>query len=495
MTALFLLSCLPAPLPQADPPPSPPAAELPLAFGDAGPGAVVVWTRAPTPGTVTVRATWDGGGTSVAPLEVELDGTGRIVLTGLPEDRVVTVVAEGPGARGVGVVRTPATSQLTEPGRTVTLAVVGDLGGQGYCRPQDGWPMLRVLAASRPDVVVANGDLVYADNGCRETDPTGVPVVPLGVPGVAEPSVDWNDRAGLRALFDAQWAYRHDDPALRAVRASTLWVAQWDDHEVVNDFGAAWDAWYTGDEARAGYPNLVAEGKAAFLRWNPLPDGRVWRQLRVHPALELFVVDARSFRSRNDAPDGPDKTLLGAEQRAWLERALVESTAQWKVVSVNVPISVPTGSRAWREGRDGWANGTGDPEVPEGSEDLSVRTGFERELQGLLGALDRANVRNLLFVTTDVHHSRLIRYGVDLDGDKEPLVFHEAVGGPLAAYMVPPGELDPTFRPQSLYAEGGVTTFTRLELVPDSRGGVLRVATIGPDGVRPGSELELAPEP
>jgi hypothetical protein len=27
--------------------------------------------------------------------------------------------------------------------------------------------------------------------------------------------------------------------------------------------------------------------------------------------LELFLLDQRSYRSRNDAPDGPGKTMLG----------------------------------------------------------------------------------------------------------------------------------------------------------------------------------------
>jgi len=38
----------------------------------------------------------------------------------------------------------------------------------------------------------------------------------------------------------------------------------------------------------------------------------------------------------------------------------------------------------------------------------------------LLRSLDAANVRNLVFVATDVHFAAQIRYAPDLDGDGDP---------------------------------------------------------------------------
>lgn len=85
--------------------------------------------------------------------------------------------------------------------------------------------------------------------------------------------------------------------------------------------------------------------------------------------VELFVLDTRSFREPNDRPDtGPaPKTLLGAEQRAWLLDALAGSDATWKVVVSSVPLAIPTGRPA---ARDGWS-------------DLGGETGFEREARAL----------------------------------------------------------------------------------------------------------------
>ena len=139
---------------------------------------------------------------------------------------------------------------------------------------------------------------------------------------------------------------------------------QWDDHEVVNDFGANWSYWNTPNKQRQGYQNLVHIGREAMFLYAPIdrhPDepDRIYRSFRWGKDLELFLLDARSYRSRNDLPDTPDnhKTLLGAAQLAWLKQGLAESTASWKVVSSDVPLSIPTGSNPDVFGRDGWANG------------------------------------------------------------------------------------------------------------------------------------------
>src|SRR5437016_2107046 len=106
---------------------------------------------------------------------------------------------------------------------------------------------------------------------------------------------------------------------------------------------------------------------------------RIYRSFRWGRDLELFLLDDRSYRSRNDLPDIAQnhKTMLGAEQLAWLKKGLADSDATWKLIACEVPLSVPTGGAAahiW--GRDGWANGT--------SFDFAAETGFERELLDLL---------------------------------------------------------------------------------------------------------------
>jgi alkaline phosphatase D len=272
----------------------------------------------------------------------------------------------------------------------------------------------------------------------------------------------------------------------------------WDDHEMINNSGASWPYWDVGHADRAGYPNLVRVAREAFFHYAPLrrvpgdPD-RIYRSYSWGPDLELFLLDTRSYRSRNELPDRADapKTMLGAAQLAWLTEGLARSTATWKVVASGVPLSVPTGgAAAGIIGRDSWADGY---ETPR-----SDSTGFERELLDLLGSVDRANVRNLVFISGDVHRALSLRYEVDLDGDGRPLLFHELVAGPLSAG---PGSgvpsLDATLRPTMLYGEGDLFNFGYVRIVPQADGSAALLADVrGADGsIRPGSSITLTPGP
>jgi alkaline phosphatase D len=180
--------------------------------------------------------------------------------------------------------------------------------------------------------------------------------------------------------------------------------------------------------------------------------------------------------------------MLGRRQLEWLKRGLSSSKAVWKVVSSDVPLSVPTGSSAL--GRDGWANGT-DPAV-------SPQTGFERELLDLVRFLDDKNVKNVVVMATDVHFPATIKYELDANGDGDMLVFHELTAGPLSASPrpEPPSKLDPTLNPVLLYAEGGIFNFAYVRIEEGAGGKARFIADVrGEDGQpRPRSLLELVPQ-
>jgi alkaline phosphatase D len=375
--------------------------------------------------------------------------------------------------------------------RAITFVVGGDVGGQRYCRrPDRGYDIFDRMAEARPDFLVANGDMIYADGDCPAEGPDGPggwENVPGDFPSIASPAVDWTDRSAVRDVYRRHWRYnRADRPTQRFLREVPMY-AQWDDHEVINDFGAPWTHWYASQRDRAGFRNLVEEGRAAFFDWNPIARSRteadrIYRSFSWGEDADLFLLDQRSYRSRNDVADTPEnaKTLLGREQLDWIKRGLRDSQATWKVVSQDVPFSILTGSVA--NGRDGWAGGATDQ-------------GFEREALDLLRFLDAHDVDNLAFVVTDVHNAQTIRYGLDADGDGDQLVFHEFVSGPLSAVQVPPGELDPSLSPTRLYAEGNFLNFGHYRVREGEDGQVHFHAEVrGEDGsVRPGSVVDLAP--
>ena len=131
---------------------------------------------------------------------------------------------------------------------------------------------------------------------------------------------------------------------------------------------------------------------------------------------------------------------------------------------------------------------------------FASQTGFEREMLDLMRALDAADLKNLVFITTDVHFAATLRYAVDADGDGDMLYFHEFVTGPLSAISVPPqsqDELDPTLNPTLLYAEGELFNFGFVRVQEQKDGRVHLFADVrGEDArIRPGSEVDLAPQP
>ncbi len=467
-----------APVPELAPPPAPW-----VASGEPAPTSVVVWARADGPAELLAWVDGVGPPRSFGTVGPDTDHAATLLLQDLSPARAVTVTvrAQRGGVLGEPATLVTRTAPVPDQPAPLTLAVVGDLAGQGHCRPSDGgYRIFQHVAAAAPDLVVANGDLIYADSTCPEVAPDGLPNVPAPYRDLKDPGLDWTDRGAVLAEFHAHWRYNRADANLQALLATTPWLAQWDDHEVINDFGAGWDRWWTGDPERAGYATLVDAGRAAFEAWNPiLPGQAIHRRVRWGADAELFLLDARSFRSPNPEPDGPDKSLLGTEQLDWLIAGLQGSSATWKIVSSDVPLSVPTGSRAWEVGRDGFAAGTGDDRTPEDTPDGSAETGYQRELDALWAGL--AGVAGVVFVTTDVHHARILAYPQPGGGE-----ILEVISGPLRAVAAPPWGLDPTLSPVVLFEEGRLENFAVLRI----DGPNLTAEIVDRDGtVRPGSRV------
>ena len=473
-----------------------------LASGDVTATSAVLWTRTDTAGEVRFEIDDDPGFDRprrlTAAIAAASDFTAQVKVEDLEPGttyhvRVASV--DGSKVETGSFTTAPAATEIAP----VSFIVGGDVGGQGYCRhTEDGYGIFRAMAELEPDFFIANGDMIYADNACPSVGPGGWPNVPGDFPAVDDPRVDWTDRDRVSEVIFAHWRYnradRHQQDFLRRV---PIYV-QWDDHEVINDFGAAWDS-YARQPARAGYPVLVGAGRDAFFAWNPIarhpeqPE-RIYRSFRWGRDVELFLLDARSYRGLNDVADRPHdpKPMLGGAQLDWLLSGLTRSDATWKIVSSDVPLSFLTGSEPDLYGRDAFADG----DHPWERTGFGARTGFEAELRVLLEGLDAADVRNVVFVVTDVHFAASLRYHLDLDGDGDLVLFHELLSGPLNAGPAPsPARLDPTFRPVTVYAEAGIFNFSYVRVERRGDVAVLFADVRGADGeVRFGSRLELEAE-
>ena len=71
------------------------------------------------------------------------------------------------------------------------------------------------------------------------------------------------------------------------------------------------------------------------------PRAKTYRTYRVNRDLQIWLVEGRDYRSPNKMTDGPQKTLWGAEQIAWLKTTLLESDATFRLLISPTPLVGP----------------------------------------------------------------------------------------------------------------------------------------------------------
>lgn len=104
-----------------------------------------------------------------------------------------------------------------------------------------------------------------------------------------------------------------------------------DDHDTLKN-----DCW-PGQK----YGDLTWEqGLAIFREQVPMGE-KTYRTIRWGKDLQIWMVEGRDFRSPNNMPDGPDKSLLGAEQKKWLFETMRASDAAFRVLISPTPIVGP----------------------------------------------------------------------------------------------------------------------------------------------------------
>jgi alkaline phosphatase D len=251
-----------------------------------------VWIRADGPCRLNVRALPKAGGKTISTEAIRLvksdNFCGSVELKGLSpstsygyrillndQERRPSVLQEFttfPARGRPGIVRIGFGHSVTGPGEQTT------------------W---RSIAEKKPDLFILMGDNVYSNT----TEP-----------------------AKHRRMY---LEYRAD-PHFSAFAATTPIYAIWDDH----DYGPN-----NSDGTQKGKEKSL---KTFYEIWANPPSqaGKakgIWTRFTIGEFVFLLL-DVRYHRSPNDDPDGPDKTMLGREQRAWLLEQLAESTETFKFI-------------------------------------------------------------------------------------------------------------------------------------------------------------------
>ncbi len=72
----------------------------------------------------------------------------------------------------------------------------------------------------------------------------------------------------------------------------------------------------------------------------PIAD-KTYKTVRWGRDLQVWILDCRRYRSKNTDADGPEKTILGKEQKQWLFKTLKESDATFKIIVSPTPVLGP----------------------------------------------------------------------------------------------------------------------------------------------------------
>ena len=388
----------------------------------------------------------------------ESDYTGSLVFKGLnPSTQYYYQANCKPLAENSnGTVRgtLSAFKTASEPAKAepIRFVWVADLGGQGWGRNPDlaithvdgelikgGYVVFDSMSKLNPDFALFQGDMIYAD-GPIPADKE-IPADVGGGTWINNPAKDFV--AITLDEFRANWKYNLGDAKMAHFLAKTPVYVQWDDHEVSNN-------WYPGEIMPAGEPYfgisadvLAANARQALFEYNPIDGTKLFRSVQHGRHMELFLLDERSFRDPN--PDNYDPNgieMLGQEQLAWLKDALMKSQATWKIISTHDPLSIVTGGVT---DRDAWAQD--DPAV----------LGREVQLAEILKFIKDHEIKNVVFLTADVHFTAAISYDPSLATFKDFNPFWEFVIGPINAGAFGAGNLDESFGPQYEYVRAPST--------------------------------------
>ena len=412
--------------------------------GDVATDSAVLWARADRPARMIVEcSTVESFKSMVRTASMDAppdrDFTAKLLLEGLPPGQDIFYRVRfadfGAGLAGetqVGHFRTAPTKR-----RAVSFVWSGDTAGQGWGidSSRGGMRTYRTMLQNRPDFFIHSGDHIYAD--CPVSSELKLPN------GETWRNIVTEEKSVVaHSLDEFRGNYRYNllDENFRAFHAEVPMLAQWDDHEVTND----WSPIGTADEtgyAEDGTSRLVARARRAFhefmpMRAMPERDGRVYRKVSYGPLLDIFLIDMRSYRDStwNKRDDGSDAFILGPAQLTWLKRELAASDATWKVIAADLPIGIIS--------EDAIALGDGPPERRE------------HEIADLLSFIKRAGVTNTVWLTADMHYTAAHHYDPSRAVFRDFQPFWEFVSGPLHAGTWAPGELDNTFGPKAMFQKG-----------------------------------------
>ena len=180
--------------------------------------------------------------------------------------------------------------------------------GQAYQdqdAPEGGFKIYNQMLKIRPDFFVHTGDIVYYDELAKNQN-----------------------------LARWHWNRTYSLPTnVKFHRFVSSYFIK-DDHDTwINDCWPGMETKFMGDFT-------FEQGQQIFLEQVPMSD-KTYRTFRWGKDLQIWLMEGRDFRSPNNLPDRPGKTIWGEEQKKWLQNSVNLSSATFKILINPTPIVGP----------------------------------------------------------------------------------------------------------------------------------------------------------
>lgn len=218
------------------------------------------------------------------------------------------------------------TAQEKDKSQKVTLAVTTCTGYLSRDAGDNGHHIYASMLKMNPDFFVHAGDIIYYDQ--------------------MEPYVTHID------LARHKWNRMFGFPNTRAFLNEVPSYFMKDDHDSWDN-----DCWPTMTPEMGAF--TYEDGRTVYDEQVPMSDKKHYRTFRWGKDLQIWLMEVRDFRTPNFYPDGPDKSLWGAEQMKWFKETVEASDATFKLLISPTPIVGP--DHLWKGEKndnhvdEGWA--------------------------------------------------------------------------------------------------------------------------------------------
>jgi len=201
------------------------------------------------------------------------------------------------------------------------LTTCQDLGGFGTYVP---------MAAQKPDFVISDGDNVYYDGQGQARNVAEAWQAYQQMFGLPPMKEYYRHVSGYFLKDDHDFRFNDCDPYMKGVWVNAAKKGSPKARFTETQGNRKLDVnWLTAEE-----------GAQVFRDVFPM-SAKPYRTFRWGKGIQLWLLENREFRSPNDMPDGPEKTIWGAEQKAWLKQTLLACDADFRIIVSPNPIVGP----------------------------------------------------------------------------------------------------------------------------------------------------------